>query len=140
MIAVLLLMLGNLRGGLIVAAAIPLSMLFAFTGMVRAGVSGNLMSLGAIDFGLIVDGAVIIVEAIVHRLQVGSAGKKLTLANYSGKVVLVNLWATWCPPCRAEMPSLQNAASALAADGVRVIAIDYGEPEDEVRRFAKETG
>ena len=67
-IAVLLLMLGSLRGGLIVAVAIPLSMLFAFTGMVQAGLSGNLMSLGAIDFGLIVDGSVVMVENIVRRL------------------------------------------------------------------------
>ncbi len=67
-IAVLLLLLGNLRGGLIVAAAIPLSMLFAFTGMVEAGLSGNLMSLGAIDFGLIVDGSVVMIENIVRRL------------------------------------------------------------------------
>jgi heavy metal efflux system protein len=68
-IAVLLLMLGNVRGGLIVAAAIPLSMLFAFTGMVQAGLSGNLMSLGAIDFGLIVDGSVVMIENIVRRLS-----------------------------------------------------------------------
>jgi len=67
-IAVLLLMLGNVRGGLMVAAAIPLSMLFAFTGMVEAGLSGNLMSLGAIDFGLIVDGSVVMIENIVRRL------------------------------------------------------------------------
>jgi len=67
-IAVLLLLLGNVRGGLIVASAIPLSMLFAFTGMIRAGVSGNLMSLGAIDFGLIVDGSVVMIENIVRRL------------------------------------------------------------------------
>ena len=67
-IAVLLLMLGNVRGGLIVAAAIPLSMLFAFTGMVQAGLSGNLMSLGAIDFGLIVDGSVVMIENIVRRM------------------------------------------------------------------------
>ena len=67
-IAVLLLLLGNVRGGLIVAAAIPLSMLFAFTGMVEAGLSGNLMSLGAIDFGLIVDGSVVMIENIVRRL------------------------------------------------------------------------
>lgn len=66
-IAVLLLLLGNLRGGLLVAAAIPLSMLVAFTGMVAAGISGNLMSLGAIDFGLIVDGAVVMVENMVRR-------------------------------------------------------------------------
>src|SRR6185312_10877737 len=56
-VAVLLLLLGSWRGGLIVATAIPLSMLIAFTGMVQANISGNLMSLGAIDFGLIVDGA-----------------------------------------------------------------------------------
>ncbi|MQA92927.1 MAG: CusA/CzcA family heavy metal efflux RND transporter, partial [Gemmatimonas sp.] len=68
-IAVLLLLLGNLRGGLIVASAIPLSMLFAFTGMVQAGISGNLMSLGAIDFGLIVDGSVVMIENIVRRLS-----------------------------------------------------------------------
>ncbi len=67
-VAVLLLLLGNLRGGLIVAAAIPLSMLIAFTGMVQAGISGNLMSLGAIDFGLIVDGSVVMIENIVRRL------------------------------------------------------------------------
>jgi len=67
-IAVLLLLLGNLRGGLIVASAIPLSMLAAFLGMVRAGISGNLMSLGAIDFGLIVDGSVVMVDNIVRRL------------------------------------------------------------------------
>ncbi len=67
-VAVLLLMLGNVRGGIIVAMAIPLSMLFAFTGMVQAGLSGNLMSLGAIDFGLIVDGSVVMIENIVRRL------------------------------------------------------------------------
>ena len=67
-IAVLLLLLGNLRGGLIVASAIPLSMLFAAIGMVRAKISGNLMSLGAIDFGLIVDGSVVMVENIIRTL------------------------------------------------------------------------
>lgn len=67
-VAVLLLLLGNLRGGLIVALAIPLSMLIAFTAMVAAGVSGNLMSLGAIDFGLIVDGSVLMIENIVRKL------------------------------------------------------------------------
>ena len=67
-VAVLLLMLGNVRGGLMVAAAIRLSMLFAFTGMVVAGRSGHLVSLGAIDFGLIVDGSVVMIENIVRRL------------------------------------------------------------------------
>lgn len=68
-VAVLLLMLGNFRGGLIVASAIPLSMLFAFIGMVRAGVSGNLMSLGAIDFGLIVDGSVVMIENVFRLMS-----------------------------------------------------------------------
>jgi heavy metal efflux system protein len=63
---ILVLLLGNLRAGLVVASVIPLAMLFAVTMMNIFGVSGNLMSLGAIDFGLIVDGAVIIVEAISH--------------------------------------------------------------------------
>ncbi|RPD43967.1 CusA/CzcA family heavy metal efflux RND transporter [Hymenobacter sediminis] len=74
-IFVLVLFLGNLRAGLVVASVIPLAMLFAISLMRLFGVSGNLLSLGAIDFGLVVDGAVIIVEAIVHRLQhhVGTA-------------------------------------------------------------------
>ena len=67
-IFILVLMLGNVRAGLIVASVIPLSMLFAVSMMNLFGVSGNLMSLGAIDFGLIVDGAVIIVESVVHRI------------------------------------------------------------------------
>lgn len=67
-IVVLLLLLGNFRGALIVALAIPLSMLFAIIGMNRFGISGNLMSLGAIDFGLIVDGAVVMIENAVRRL------------------------------------------------------------------------
>ncbi|MBC9797092.1 CusA/CzcA family heavy metal efflux RND transporter [Sinomicrobium weinanense] len=66
---VLVLFLGNLRAGFIVASVIPLSMLFAVIMMNAFGVSGNLMSLGALDFGLIVDGAVIIVEAILHHLH-----------------------------------------------------------------------
>jgi cobalt-zinc-cadmium resistance protein CzcA len=66
---VLVVFLGNLRAGLVVASVIPLSMLFAIILMNLFGVSGNLMSLGAIDFGLIVDGAVIIVEAVMHRLS-----------------------------------------------------------------------
>jgi cobalt-zinc-cadmium resistance protein CzcA len=67
-IAVLFALLGNLRAALIVALAIPLSMLFAITGMVHNRISGNLMSLGAIDFGIIVDGAVVMTENIVRRL------------------------------------------------------------------------
>ena len=67
-VLVLVLLLGNFRAGFIVASVIPLSMLFAFSMMHLFGVSANLMSLGAIDFGLIVDGAVIIVEGVVQRI------------------------------------------------------------------------
>jgi heavy metal efflux system protein len=66
-IVVLFLLLGNIRAALITAAVIPITMLMTITGMLRAGVSGNLMSLGALDFGLIVDGAVIIVENCLRR-------------------------------------------------------------------------
>tara|TARA_R110000803_G_scaffold76020_1_gene140411 strand:- start:20287 stop:23424 length:3138 start_codon:yes stop_codon:yes gene_type:complete len=68
-IVVLFLLLGNIRAALITAAVIPLAMLATITGMVQAGVSANLMSLGALDFGLIVDGAVIIVENSIRRLS-----------------------------------------------------------------------
>ncbi len=67
-IFILVLLLGNIRAGLVVASVIPLSMLFAISMMNLFGISGNLMSLGAIDFGLIVDGAIIIVESVVHRI------------------------------------------------------------------------
>ena len=68
-VLVLVLFLGNFRAGLLVASVIPLAMLFAVIMMNLFGVSGNLMSLGALDFGLIVDGAVIIVEAVMHQLS-----------------------------------------------------------------------
>ncbi|GAB1259712.1 efflux RND transporter permease subunit [Aurantivibrio plasticivorans] len=67
-IVVLFVLLGNIRAALITAAVIPLAMLMTITGMVKTGVSANLMSLGALDFGLIVDGAVIIVENCIRRL------------------------------------------------------------------------
>ncbi|MBL0745080.1 CusA/CzcA family heavy metal efflux RND transporter [Chryseolinea lacunae] len=77
-IFVLVLLLGNLRAGLIVASVIPLAMLFTVAMMNLFGVSGNLMSLGAIDFGLIVDGAVIIVEATMHHLNLRGITRRLT--------------------------------------------------------------
>ncbi len=68
-IIVLLLLLGNLRGGIIVASSIPLSMMVAFIAMRITGLSGNLMSLGAIDFGIIVDGSVVMIENVVRTLR-----------------------------------------------------------------------
>src|SRR5690554_2530480 len=87
-IFVLVVFLGNMRAGLIVASAIPLSLLFAL-GMMRVfGVSANLMSLGAIDFGLIVDGAVIIVEAIMHHLGLRKNSNPLTQQEMDKEVYL----------------------------------------------------
>lgn len=85
-IFVLVLFLGNLRAGLIVASAIPLSLLFALGMMNIFGVSANLMSLGAIDFGLIVDGAVIIVEATMHHLGLRKLDRKFTQKEMDDEV------------------------------------------------------
>ena len=90
-IAVLFLFLGDLRAGLIVASAIPLSMLIAFTGMMQAGLSGNLMSLGAIDFGLLVDGSVVMVDNILRRLATATLKTRedrLTEVVVAGREVL----------------------------------------------------
>jgi cobalt-zinc-cadmium resistance protein CzcA len=106
---VLVLFLGNLRAGFVVASVIPLSMLFAIILMNAFGVSGNLMSLGALDFGLLVDGAVIIVEAVIHKLKhhtgfkeaskmnqhqmdvevEGSAGKMMSSAVFGQIIILI---------------------------------------------------
>jgi len=104
-IFVLVLLLGNLRAGLVVASVIPLAMMFAIIMMNLFGVSGNLMSLGAIDFGLIVDGAVIIVEATLHHIsssqfttritqgqmdeEVGASAKKMMNAAAFGQIIIL---------------------------------------------------
>ncbi len=85
-IFILVMLLGNLRAGLIVSSVIPLAMLFAIGMMNVFGVSGNLMSLGAIDFGLIVDGAVIIVEATMHHLGVRKFGAVLSQEEMNNEV------------------------------------------------------
>ena len=88
-VAVLLFLLGNWRAALIVATAIPLAFLFALIGMTRFGISGNLMSLGAIDFGLIIDGAVVVVENIVRQLGVKQhqLGRRLSVEERLHTVV-----------------------------------------------------
>jgi cobalt-zinc-cadmium resistance protein CzcA len=90
-IAVLFLFLGDLRAGLVVASAIPLSMLMAFTGMMQIGLSGNLMSLGAIDFGLLVDGSVVMVDNILRHLakkRPESEEERLAVVRRAGREVL----------------------------------------------------
>ncbi len=85
-IFVLILLLGNLRAGLIVASVIPLSLLFALLMMDSFGVSANLLSLGAMDFGIVVDGAIIIIESVIHVLYTAYIGKTLTQKEMDGVV------------------------------------------------------
>ncbi len=106
-VVILLLLLGNLRAAIIVACAIPLSMLFAVTGMVQEKVSANLLSLGAVDFGIIVDGAVVFVENIVRRASeeqerkgrrltneerlsiIGEAGRQVAKPTFFGMLIIM---------------------------------------------------
>lgn len=62
-------------------------------------------------------------------------GNRHRLSDYRGRVVIVNFWATWCPPCRAEMPSMQRAWEKLEAEGVLMLGIDVGEDEDTIFQF-----
>ena len=65
-----------------------------------------------------------------------------TLADYRGNVVLLNIWATWCNPCRAEMPSIQRLEEELGPSGLKIVAVSIDNPgmEDAIRAFAKELG
>lgn len=110
-IFILVLLLGNLRAGLVVASVIPLSMLFALGMMHVFGVSGNLMSLGAIDFGLIVDGAVIIVEGVLHFIMVKN--KDLPLRRLTQKEM------------DEEVKSAASSIMNSAAFGMLIILIVY---------------
>jgi cytochrome c biogenesis protein CcmG, thiol:disulfide interchange protein DsbE len=67
-------------------------------------------------------------------------GVQRALADYSGQVLVVNLWATWCPPCQAEMPILQDFYEKHQEEGFRVIAIEDGDPTEDVRSFVRENG
>src|SRR5437867_4313326 len=64
-------------------------------------------------------------------------GHHVTLADYAGKVILLNLWATWCPPCRAEMPSMEKLVQQIPAESFALVAIS-SEPVPEVRKFVAE--
>jgi peroxiredoxin len=67
-------------------------------------------------------------------------GKPASIEDYHGQVILVNNWATWCPPCRTEMPELQAYYSAHAVEGFMVVSIDSGDPADQVASFVKDYG
>ena len=67
-------------------------------------------------------------------------GKPVSLTNYQGKVVLVNMWATWCPPCREEMPTLKDFYDDHAGDGFVIIGLNDGDPASDVRDFVTQYG
>ena len=67
-------------------------------------------------------------------------GEKITLSSLKGKIVLLNFWATWCPPCRIEMPSMQRLYDELKDEGFELIAVNLQEPEETVKRFLLENG
>ena len=116
-IAILLLLLGNWRGAVIVALAIPLSMLFAIIGMNRFGISGNLMSLGAIDFGLIVDGAVVMIENTVRRLAEAREHKGSTLDRHE---VRHTVWES----CREVAKPTAFAVTIITVVYLPVLALE----------------
>jgi peroxiredoxin len=68
----------------------------------------------------------------------GPGGERIRLSDFRGKPLIVNFWATWCPPCRAEMPSIQRAWEQLEENGVGVVAINVGEDPETVREFVRQ--
>ncbi|UHD18010.1 TlpA family protein disulfide reductase [Thiocapsa bogorovii] len=78
------------------------------------------------------------IQAPEFDLQ-GPAGEPQRLADHRGKPIILNFWATWCPPCRAEMPSMQRAHETLTDEGVSVIAVNVGEDAETIARFLSET-
>jgi len=67
-------------------------------------------------------------------------GGNASLSSYKGKVVILNFWATWCPPCRAEMPSMETLYQQFNAQGLEILAVDIGEDALMVRQFVKSNG
>jgi len=142
-IFILILLIGNLRAGLIVASVIPLALLFAVCMMSAFGVSGNLMSLGAIDFGLIVDGAVIIVEAIVHQIysrkeavqlsrsemdeEVYAASSKIRTSAAFGEIIILIVYLPILALVGIEgkmfMPMAQTVSFAIL--GAFILSLTY---------------
>ena len=69
-----------------------------------------------------------------------TTGKLVSLSSHRGKVVILNFWATWCPPCRAEMPSMQRLYDEIGGDGIELLAVDLQESEKTVKDFLEKNG
>ena len=108
----------------------------------------------AVVFGLlyatnVIGGGIAPVEAgspappfVAATTVAGASARVKSLADYKGQVVLLNLWATWCEPCRAEMPSLETLEQELGPQGLKIVAVSVDNPgmEDAIRDFRKEFG
>jgi DsbE subfamily thiol:disulfide oxidoreductase len=79
------------------------------------------------------------IEADDFELQ-SLTGGKAKLSSYRGRVVFLNFWATWCPPCRAEMPSMERLNKLLRDRGLEIVAVDLQEPKDTVQKFVRDNG
>lgn len=113
----------------------------------RAGILSLAIGMGiaaAAAVGAGADAADALLEPIEARPMApdlalpGPQGERYRLTGMRGAPVIVNFWATWCPPCRAEMPSLQRAWEALEGEGIMVLAVNVGEDAATVREFAAE--
>ena len=71
------------------------------------------------------------------EIGVTTAGDRVQIAQFKGKLVLLNFWATWCKPCRQEMPQLERFHRAFQDNGLEIVAVNYGETEEQVRAFLK---
>jgi thiol-disulfide isomerase/thioredoxin len=121
---------GSPAGGAVPAAATPASAATAASPatelrdlMIAAGLAVPKKSMPADDFAL---------------SSLGNANVKLS--EYRGKVVFLNFWATWCPPCRSEMPSMERLYLKLKAGGLEILAVDLQEPKDTVQKFVRDNG
>ena len=123
----------NIPAMIILGAGLILVGLAAFIALPKADASANSpVSGGSLTVPVEVDYA-------APRLTLSDLdGVEHSLADYHGQVVLVNLWATWCPPCKAEMPTLKAYYEDHATDGFVTIAINDGDPSDAVAAFVQE--
>jgi peroxiredoxin len=103
---------------------------FALLALVKPKTENNVADTGVVPFG---------VEYAAPELSLQNInGTTESLVDYREDVVLVNNWATWCPPCKAEMPTLVAFYNAHQSDGLMIIAIEAGEAKDEVQRFVEQ--
>lgn len=109
--------------------------------MKHSTIATLLLLLVAIRFNVAAQAAEPLLDSIPERPPapafelLGADGTTHSLAAMQGKPVIVNFWATWCPPCRAEMPSMQRAWEQLKDDGVLLVAINVGESKEEIDAF-----